>query len=365
MIACRNNMQDQSPRIQQNDENIYQGMPTMRVFLESDWIRKLLVIASSLVLQHGADVNAQTSKGDTACHLAAYRGHLEAVQVLLAAGADVDVTNTHFRTPYDDAVREGHVTILPYLEGSEKIEIESESIPNSSVRPPPHHYSRTSGHGVMGSAGHVGSRPCDGRRDSCDCTSNQSLSRESSYEDCGGQGIMNVVDFVDRLRSRDHHDLSYTDTLFPSSHPSLATSTFPPSRLSSGMDFGLANTRDLDFSTGGDYGFTAGGDLDYSKTGVDCGFKPSRDMVYPKAGGGGSSFAAGAEFSSPNGAEKRPYPYPTRYSERVAFPASGNPSFTASSLPFTYSDPGSNDLSLTSDRSSAQKNLISRLNIPA
>ena len=46
---------------------------------------------------------------------------MEAVQVLVASGADVDVTNTHFRTPYDDANRQGHISLLPFLDGSEKI----------------------------------------------------------------------------------------------------------------------------------------------------------------------------------------------------------------------------------------------------
>nr|KAG5691673.1 hypothetical protein BaRGS_014128 [Batillaria attramentaria] len=70
------------------------------------------------LVQNGADVNAQTSNGDTACHLAAYRGHLEAVKLLVEVGADLDLTNNKFRTPYDDAMRQGHVDILPYLDTS-------------------------------------------------------------------------------------------------------------------------------------------------------------------------------------------------------------------------------------------------------
>lgn len=75
----------------------------------------------SLLIQHGADVNSHTSSGDTACHFAAYRGYLEAVKILVDAGADLDVTNDKFRTPYDDAERQGHVTLLPYLDASHKL----------------------------------------------------------------------------------------------------------------------------------------------------------------------------------------------------------------------------------------------------
>ena len=70
-----------------------------------------------LLLENGANVNAQTTNGDSACHLAAYRGHLEAVQILTMAGADVELTNAHFRTPYDEASRQGHTHLLGLLDG--------------------------------------------------------------------------------------------------------------------------------------------------------------------------------------------------------------------------------------------------------
>lgn len=71
-----------------------------------------------LLIQHGADVNAQTTSGDTPCHLAAYRGHREAVKVLVEAGADLEMTNARFRTPYDDAERQGHFDLLPLLDAA-------------------------------------------------------------------------------------------------------------------------------------------------------------------------------------------------------------------------------------------------------
>ena len=43
-----------------------------------------------LLLARGAEVNAESSRGDTALHMAARRGHAEVVRLLLAAGAEVD-----------------------------------------------------------------------------------------------------------------------------------------------------------------------------------------------------------------------------------------------------------------------------------
>ena len=45
------------------------------------------------LLHWGADANAQTEQKDTACHLAAYRGHTELVRELLVGGTNVWLKN--------------------------------------------------------------------------------------------------------------------------------------------------------------------------------------------------------------------------------------------------------------------------------
>lgn len=53
-----------------------------------------------LLLKYGADANAKLGSGRfTALHFAAEEGHLECVQVLLDAGALIDVTNAKYQTP--------------------------------------------------------------------------------------------------------------------------------------------------------------------------------------------------------------------------------------------------------------------------
>ena len=54
----------------------------------------------SLLLDAGANVNAVSDLGSTALHLAA----LDCVEVLLAAGADINVRDNSGRTPFDNAL---------------------------------------------------------------------------------------------------------------------------------------------------------------------------------------------------------------------------------------------------------------------
>ena len=60
-------------------------------------------------------MNVQTAQGDTACHLASYRGHAQCVQCLAEHGADINITNSKHHTVLDDALNCGHYDIYQYL----------------------------------------------------------------------------------------------------------------------------------------------------------------------------------------------------------------------------------------------------------
>jgi ankyrin repeat protein len=51
---------------------------------------------------------AKNVKGATALHWAADNGHVEAIKVLVAMGAQVDAPNTRGDTPLQVSVRMGH-----------------------------------------------------------------------------------------------------------------------------------------------------------------------------------------------------------------------------------------------------------------
>ena len=57
----------------------------------------------SLLVEAGVNVNAVDSDGYTALHIAAL-GSADCVEVLLAAGADIDVRDNSGRTPFDNAL---------------------------------------------------------------------------------------------------------------------------------------------------------------------------------------------------------------------------------------------------------------------
>lgn len=64
-----------------------------------------------LLLKHGADVNAQSSTGNTPLMYACAGGHVGAVQLLLAHGANVEDHNENGHTPLMEAASAGHVTV--------------------------------------------------------------------------------------------------------------------------------------------------------------------------------------------------------------------------------------------------------------
>ena len=68
-----------------------------------------------LLLRHKAKVGARDANGRSALHEAAFAGHVEIVEALLAAGADPTVTDDEGRTPLLDAARGGRLAVFERL----------------------------------------------------------------------------------------------------------------------------------------------------------------------------------------------------------------------------------------------------------
>ena len=80
---------------------------------ESRYVEHILSIIRPL-LQQGVDVNATSDKGDTALYRACISQQLEIVQVLIEAGADVDLTSRKFY-PLIAACKAGNVELIGLL----------------------------------------------------------------------------------------------------------------------------------------------------------------------------------------------------------------------------------------------------------
>jgi len=57
------------------------------------------------LIQAGGDINTKDGRGDTPLHSASRYGHVEVITTLLAAGADKTIKNKHGKTPHDVAWR--------------------------------------------------------------------------------------------------------------------------------------------------------------------------------------------------------------------------------------------------------------------
>ncbi len=66
-----------------------------------------------LLIDHGANVNAKSSVGNTALTYACCGGYEEVVRILLEAGADVEHQNENGHTPLMEAASCGHVGKRP------------------------------------------------------------------------------------------------------------------------------------------------------------------------------------------------------------------------------------------------------------
>ncbi|MFC5570343.1 ankyrin repeat domain-containing protein [Lysobacter yangpyeongensis] len=73
------------------------------------------VAGVQLLLKHKARVDARDAHGRSALHEAAFAGHVEIVEVLLAAGADAAATDRLARTPVLEAARGGRLAVLERL----------------------------------------------------------------------------------------------------------------------------------------------------------------------------------------------------------------------------------------------------------
>jgi len=78
---------------------------------------RMLVDVIRLLLQYGADIDAQRQNGWTPLHVAVNWGITEVVRVLLEHGAKVDVKNEKGRTAFDVALDRQHNGIVKLLSG--------------------------------------------------------------------------------------------------------------------------------------------------------------------------------------------------------------------------------------------------------
>jgi ankyrin repeat protein len=68
------------------------------------------------LLHHlSVDTEARTELGATSLHLACHRGHLDAVRLLVSAGAYVDAQDVYGNTPFCLAARQEHLDVMKYL----------------------------------------------------------------------------------------------------------------------------------------------------------------------------------------------------------------------------------------------------------
>jgi Ankyrin repeats (3 copies)/Ankyrin repeats (many copies) len=68
-----------------------------------------------LLLEHGADINAQSQIGWTPLHVASFNGVLEVVRLLLEHGADVEAKDYSGKTALQIAAEEGHDEVVELL----------------------------------------------------------------------------------------------------------------------------------------------------------------------------------------------------------------------------------------------------------
>ena len=74
-----------------------------------------------IIERGGKDLASQTQRhGWTSAYLAAREGHVDVLKALAAAGADLSAATTYNRTPYAEAMRNGHQEAALFLEASSR-----------------------------------------------------------------------------------------------------------------------------------------------------------------------------------------------------------------------------------------------------
>jgi ankyrin repeat protein len=81
-----------------------------------------------LLLDNGADVNAQNADLQAPLHLASHGGHLKVAELLIERGAEVNVRNKSQETPLELASESGQLEVARLL-------VECDSNVNSQRRP--------------------------------------------------------------------------------------------------------------------------------------------------------------------------------------------------------------------------------------
>ena len=75
---------------------------------------------SSFFLNHGANPNATNNFGYTPLHWAAKHGHIQSAEILLKAGAQLDVANQNHDLPLDLAIRWGQDAFIRFFLGAKQ-----------------------------------------------------------------------------------------------------------------------------------------------------------------------------------------------------------------------------------------------------
>lgn len=89
-------------------------MPPSGLFQDKEYTPRPEVIKT--LIEAGVDVRAANIRGETALYFAALNGDTEAVQMLLAAGADVDAQDNYYKeTPLKRAAGRGHTEVVRAL----------------------------------------------------------------------------------------------------------------------------------------------------------------------------------------------------------------------------------------------------------
>ena len=86
------------------------------------------------LLKHGADMDAQTARGDTALHLAAANGHADIVSLLLSFHANHAASNSAGFTAEQIATTRGHNRIIDMIQQHSSSEWQYPRMVNSSHR---------------------------------------------------------------------------------------------------------------------------------------------------------------------------------------------------------------------------------------